>query len=457
MTAHIRMATVVILAVLATLSLANSANAEITIDSVTTGVGPGGGGDKTLQVGFNSGGADKLVVVIGGEHGFPGNTGGNFNSMTYGGVPLTEAVQEGTSYPTLAIFYLDYPGVSGDLVVNQENHNSSPYAIYLLMGTAAGVGATAKNYGYAENSYVDLTTTVAGSMVIAGIDNSGPDGGNYPAALTADAPLVEDADRIGNTRWDTLDAAHATTDSPGPGAYSFSGAAATDVVAIGAAEFLPGAPHNLTLRVDPVTGDTTIVGDATRALSINYYQITSEGDSLDTATWTSLADQDYEGNGPADGSGNGWEEAGGVGSQALAEAYLLGNSTVGAGLSVGLGKGYDPEVDARDLVFRFRTDAGRIMDGLVEYATSARPGDANLDGVVDAADYIALKQSFGMAAGARFQNGDFDLDGDVDGDDLAILQANLGQVAAGASVIPEPATLSLAAMGALALLRRRRF
>ena len=211
----------------------------------------------------------------------------------------------------------------------------------------------------------------------------------------------------------------------------------------------------LTLRADPVTGDTAIVGFPNQDLGMSYYQVTSEGDSLDAADWTSLADQDFDGNGPADGSGNGWEEAGGSGKHSLAEAYLLGSSTIAGEQSVGLGKGYDPSIDARDLVFTYCTDTGRIVEGLVEYATSAQPGDANLDGVVDAADYIALKRNFGKAAGAKYQDGDFDLDGDVDANDLAILQANLGQAAAGAT-IPEPAMLSLLGMGGLAVLRRRR-
>jgi len=189
-----------------------------------------------------------LVVVISGEHGFAGTTGGNFNSMAYGEATLTEAVQEGTMMPTLAVFYLDNPGPSADLVVNQANHNSSPYAIYLLSGTAEGVGATGKNYGYDANSFVDLTTTAAGSLVIAGIGNSGPEGGNFPATLTADEPLVSDAHRVGNTRWYTLDTGHATVDSVGTDTYSFSGANETDVLAIGAVEFL--------------SADTSVPGDA---------------------------------------------------------------------------------------------------------------------------------------------------------------------------------------------------
>ena len=84
------------------------------------------------------------------------------------------------------------------------------------------------------------------------------------------------------------------------------------------------------------------------------------------------------------------------------------------------------------------------------------PGDANNDGVVDAADYIIVKTHIGQATGAGSADGDFDNDGTVDWDDLQTL---LGAINTGGGVegaIPEPATLGLLVLGSLAVIRKRR-
>jgi hypothetical protein len=100
--------------------------------------------------------------------------------------------------------------------------------------------------------------------------------------------------------------------------------------------------------------------------------------------------------------------------------------------------------DVKDMVFKiFRTVAG----------------DFNLDGTVNAADYVVWRKSGSVGSGARFMQGDADFDGDVDNADLALLRANFGFVrqplsagsgsGVGFAAVPEPAGALLALLGCM--------
>ena len=102
------------------------------------------------------------------------------------------------------------------------------------------------------------------------------------------------------------------------------------------------------------------------------------------------------------------------------------------------------------------------------------PGDADLNGVVNFSDFLALQNSFGLAS-ARFDRGDFDYNGKVDFNDFLLLQNNFGQSLSGAAVgvtaqqvatltafgrahaVPEPMIVAPAVAAALWLRRRSRF
>jgi hypothetical protein len=203
------------------------------------GTSAGGGGDKTVLAGLDASAGDKLVVVLGAEHGFPQNPGGGFNSLTYAGTEMVEAVQERDGVPTLAIFYLDDPGAAGDLVVNQENHNGTTYAIYVLSGTAPGLAVANKETARAVSAGASVVTGTQNSFVIAGICNAGPDGGNGADDMIADPPLNEDTltdIEVGN-RWTSLSAGSVSVAAPSADTYSFSGATSTDLLAVGVAAF----------------------------------------------------------------------------------------------------------------------------------------------------------------------------------------------------------------------------
>jgi len=105
-------------------------------------------------------------------------------------------------------------------------------------------------------------------------------------------------------------------------------------------------------------------------------------------------------------------------------------------------------------------------------STDLLPGDADLNGRVDAMDYLAVKRYLGTTSGASWENGDFNGDGAVDRDDYHAVVVNFGYTStphpimtppgpggpgggAPGDVVPEPTILSLLAVGALALVRRR--
>ena len=88
------------------------------------------------------------------------------------------------------------------------------------------------------------------------------------------------------------------------------------------------------------------------------------------------------------------------------------------------------------------------------------PGDANLDDVVNFADFLILSENFGQDGAWR--EGDFDGDGTVGFPDFLALSKNFGNVAAAANLsaaaVPEPTGLSMAVFGLLGLIgfRKRR-
>jgi autotransporter-associated beta strand protein len=112
-------------------------------------------------------------------------------------------------------------------------------------------------------------------------------------------------------------------------------------------------------------------------------------------------------------------------------------------------------------------------------------GDTNLDGKVDVGDLGALATSYGISGGMSWANGDFNRDQNVDVGDLGALATNYGTqlgtgpsfgdgatvaqslsagplslvaspaAAVSGSAVPEPGTLGLLGIGAIALLGRR--
>lgn len=144
--------------------------------------------------------------------------------------------------------------------------------------------------------------------------------------------------------------------------------------------------------------------------------------------------------------------------QALTEAQLsdidfvnmyLGANQAGNRLT----PGFYEEVRIYDYALSEDEVIGNLLNG--PDVVNAATADTNGDGVVDAADYITVKKNLGTATGAGAAAGDLNRDGVVDWADLGIVIEGINAGSTGSAVTPEPASLGLLAIGAVALLRRR--
>jgi hypothetical protein len=88
---------------------------------------------------------------------------------------------------------------------------------------------------------------------------------------------------------------------------------------------------------------------------------------------------------------------------------------------------------------------------------TAKKGDANLDNSVDPVDYNAWLSNVGNPT-TPWYSGDFNDDGSIDPVDYNVWLSNVGTGSGGGSAIPEPASVALVGLAALALagLRARR-
>ena len=216
------------------------------------------------------------------------------------------------------------------------------------------------------------------------------------------------------------------------------------------------------LTVNRTTGVISLTNQSTGAFNVKSYSITSAGGALNPVTWTSIdATNAFDPNGT-------WTASSST-STTIAEAVtggVLDGGTISANGSASIGAAWR-KTPVQDLAFTFTLGDGTTGAGQIQYTgDAAKRSDLNGDGVINAADWaVFVPNSFKTfaeeLAAVAYQKGDLDGDKDNDYADFLLFKsdyiaANGPAAFAALGAVPEPATLALGGVAAMALMLSRR-
>lgn len=173
--------------------------------------------------------SDMLVVLITGEHGFPGNLGGQVNSMTYDGISLTQVVNRDpiASDDQLYgdIWVLDNPGdahTTGVLSADVATRgNIAAFALSSNDPANPELGVGNSVVGPTGSNSVTFDTKLD-SLVLAALNLGGAGNTAGLGGVSADSPLTQVIAQA-NSSWDGHVVGHADVTAAGANTYSFSG------------------------------------------------------------------------------------------------------------------------------------------------------------------------------------------------------------------------------------------
>jgi hypothetical protein len=130
--------------------------------------------------------------------------------------------------------------------------------------------------------------------------------------------------------------------------------------------------------------------------------------TLNATAWNSLQEQNLAGFPAGNGTGNGWEQAGGSNSGVLGESYLTGNSVLANGANINIGAAFNVG-SPQNLEFRYAVvpddgmggfnGPGTFVRGFVRYVTS---GSGTIAGVPEPSTVLLVGIGMGsLAFGGR--------------------------------------------------------
>lgn len=234
----------------------------------------------THELVFDASASDKLVVIVTGENGNPGSLAGNVVSLTYDGIPLTQAVDRAPigSAPSAAfdqtyndIWYLDGPAAATALADANDSDLATTGNIKAvvdsrgvitavrLSGTVPGVGAT--EISGQEKKIVSVLAATSGGLVLAS-HGMGGDGNSANTQSVNTVPMEAELSAVKQgSDWNGHVTSQTSVASPGFVTATFTGGNTIGTHTI-AAEFVGalvsggGSPYDTWAAINaPTTGN----------------------------------------------------------------------------------------------------------------------------------------------------------------------------------------------------------